>query len=203
MSSSWRRDLRDLPDPGEEPSGWFAVVGEGEPDGDPPAMPRAYADYARAADAATRPLRGTSAGVALVVVAFLVSVVHYADNVLSYDDYPQPAPGSAIPSPPVEVVAGDWFVFTAFGLTGLALLLRRRVVPAAVCLAVYSGSGLVGVGHYTVPGALDMVWWRQLHVVVDIAVGIALLGFAWWVFQANRPVVVRPGRGPGRWRSRR
>ena len=41
-------------------------------------------------------------------------------------------------------------------------------------------SGLIGFGHYTVPGATDMVWWRQTHVVVDIVCGIAILGFALW-----------------------
>jgi hypothetical protein len=41
-------------------------------------------------------------------------------------------------------------------------------------------SGLIGIGHYTVEGATDMVWWRQTHVIVDILCGIAILGFALW-----------------------
>lgn len=39
---------------------------------------------------------------------------------------------------------------------------------------------LVGFGHYAIPGAADMVWWRHTHIVADIICGIAILGFALW-----------------------
>ena len=54
-----------------------------------------------------------------------------------------------------------------------------------MALTGYSVSGLIGFGHYTVPGATDMVWWRQTHVVADILCGIAIFGFALWA--ARRP----------------
>jgi hypothetical protein len=58
-----------------------------------------------------------------------------------------------------------------------------------------SVSGLLGFGHYTAPGAFDMVWWRQLHVVVDIVCGVAILGFALWAARnataLSRPVTQR------------
>ncbi|HEV2075256.1 MAG TPA: hypothetical protein VGR10_03375 [Thermoleophilaceae bacterium] len=116
----------------------------------------------------------------LLGVAVLVSVVHYVDNVANYADYPQPSSG---PAPSRELIAVSWFVFTAFGIAGLGLFARRRFGPAAVALAVYSISGLVGLGHYTVPGATDMPWWRQLHVVADIAAGLAVLAFAVWALR--------------------
>ena len=111
----------------------------------------------------------------LLGIAIAVSIVHYVDNVANYDAYPQPTSG---PSPPRELIAVSWFVFTAFGLAAYALLKRARVKAAAVCLAVYSISGLVGLGHYSVDGATDMVWWRQLHIVADIVCGVAILAFA-------------------------
>lgn len=111
-------------------------------------------------------------------VAFLVSIVHYADNFANYADYPQPTSGSA---PSQDTVGISWFVFTAFGVAGLLLFLRGQVAAAAAGLALYSVSGLVGLGHYTVPGALDMPWWRQVHIVADIACGIAVFAFAVWV----------------------
>ncbi|KQP25497.1 hypothetical protein [Aeromicrobium sp. Leaf272] len=131
-------------------------------------------------------LRGAATAIALVSVAFAVSAVHYLDNVVNYADYPQPEPGATLPTPSAALIAAAWFTFTALGTSGLVLFLRRRLVPAVVCLALYSSSGLIGVGHYTVPGALDMPWWRQLHVVVDIALGVLLLSFALWAFLANR-----------------
>jgi hypothetical protein len=136
-------------------------------------------------------LRGTRTAVLLVSLALAVSVVHYVDNVVNYADYPVPDASATLPTPSAVVIAVAWCVFTAIGVTGLVLFLRRRLVPAVVCLSLYSGSGLIGVGHYTVPGALDMPWWRQAHVVADICLGIALLAFALGTFMANRDRGVR------------
>ena len=114
----------------------------------------------------------------LLAVAVTVSVVHYVDNVLNYDDYPQPTSGTG---PSRTLIAISWFGFTTFALGAYLLFLRGRVLPAAICLAIYAGSGLVGLGHYTVDGATEMVWWRQAHVIADILCGIAVLAFAVWL----------------------
>jgi hypothetical protein len=112
---------------------------------------------------------------ALLTVAVLVSLVHYTDNTLNYDAYPQPAGG---PAPAQPAVAVSWFAFTAFALAGYLLLRRGRVPAAAICLAVYSAGGLIGIGHYTVAGATSMPWWRQADIVADIACGVAVLALA-------------------------
>jgi hypothetical protein len=111
----------------------------------------------------------------LLAVAVLVSVVHYVDNVANFSDYPDPESG---PAPSRTVIGVSWFVFTAFGLAGYRAFRDGRVRAAALCLGVYSISGLVGLGHYTVPGAFDMPWWRQAHIAADIACGIVILVFA-------------------------
>lgn len=122
----------------------------------------------------------------LMTLAVAVSVVHYADNYVNYADYPQPDAGSALPNPPAWLVGGAWFVFTAFGTLGVWLFWRGRVVGGAVSIAVYSGSGLVGIAHYLVPGATGMVWWRQAHVVADIICGVLLFAFALWAVATRR-----------------
>jgi len=122
----------------------------------------------------------------LMSVAFVVSVVHYIDNTVNYADYPQAEPGSRLPNPSQTLVAAGWFIFTAFGLLGLWLFVRGRITAAAIAIAVYSGSGLVGFGHYAVPGATDMVWWRQTHVIADIICGLLLFAFALWSVVALR-----------------
>ena len=131
-------------------------------------------------EAALRPL------LVLISVAFVVSVVHYIDNTVNYAEYPQTEPGSALPNPSAQVVGGAWFVFTAFGALGLWWFVRGRITAAAVAIAVYSGSGLVGFAHYAVPGATDMAWWRQTHIVADIICGVLLFGFALWSVVALR-----------------
>jgi hypothetical protein len=127
--------------------------------------------------------------IALMAVAFVVSVVHYTDNAVNYADYPLSEPGG-LPDPPGWSIAPAWFVFTAFGAVGLWLFLRGRVAPAVVMIALYSGSGLIGIGHYLVPGATNMVWWRQAHVVADIACGVALFTFALWLAMDRREATV-------------
>lgn len=124
--------------------------------------------------------------VVLMSVAFVVSVVHYIDNTVNYADFPQVQPGSRLPHPSQTLVAAGWFIFTAFGVLGLWLFVRGRITAAAIAIAVYSGSGLVGFGHYAVPGATDMVWWRQTHVIADIICGLLLFAFALWSAVALR-----------------
>jgi NO-binding membrane sensor protein with MHYT domain len=124
--------------------------------------------------------RPTRVLLGLLGLAFAVSVVHYTDNYVNYDDYPQPGPDD-LPAPSATVIGAAWFVFTAFGVLALRLWFRGRNTGAAIALTGYSVSGLIGLGHYAVPGATGMVWWRQTHVVADILCGVAILGFALWV----------------------
>lgn len=127
----------------------------------------------------------------LLVAAVAVSVVHYADNYFNYADFPQ---GGSVPDPSRGLVAGAWFAFTAAGLAGYVLF-RREVTPLALgLLAFYSGSGLVGFGHYTVPGAFDMPAARQAHVIADIVLGLAMISFVLWAARSRpRAPTPRPG----------
>jgi hypothetical protein len=119
----------------------------------------------------------------LLAVAIAVSIIHYLDNLAHYADYPEPTSG---PAPSATVIGLSWFVFTAFAVLAFELFRRGRVAAGAAALAVYSLSGLVGLGHYTVPGASAMPWWRHAHIVADIACGVAVLAFAVWAVRRSR-----------------
>jgi hypothetical protein len=121
---------------------------------------------------------------AILAVAVVVSIVHYTDNYVNYHDYPQ---SKTLPNPSSALVVGAWFGFTALGLAGYLLFRRNPSNPALLLLAAYSGSGLVGIGHYLVPGATSMPWWRQAHVCLDIASGIAVFSFTLWDARVRRP----------------
>ena len=128
----------------------------------------------------------------LLGVAVAVSVVHYLDNTLNYAAYPQPSSG---PAPSRLTVGLSWLAFTAVAVAAYLLLRRGRTLAAAFGLAVYSGSGLVGIGHYTAPGATGMPWWRQAHIVADITCGFALLACALWLTRRVRaPIGEQPAR---------
>jgi hypothetical protein len=119
----------------------------------------------------------------LLAVAVVVSIVHYTDNYVNFHDYPQ---SSTLPNPSAGVIFASWFAFTAAGIAGYLLYRRSASRLALVLLVVYSGSGLVGIGHYLVPGATSMPWWRQAHICLDIACGIAVFAFAVWAERAMR-----------------
>jgi hypothetical protein len=120
----------------------------------------------------------------ILAVAVVVSIVHYTDNYVNFHDYPQSNASRSASSPAGILVA--WFAFTAAGLAGYLLFRRSASNRALTLLAAYSGSGLVGIAHYLVPGATSMPWWRQAHVGFDIACGIAVLAFVMWAARARR-----------------
>ncbi len=123
--------------------------------------------------------------------AVAVSVVHYADNYFNYADYPL---AENAPNPSRTLVGLSWFLFTGAGLAGYVLF-RRQVTPLALgLLAFYSGSGLVGFGHFAAEGALDMPPARLAHIFADIALGLALISFVFWAAR-NRPRSPTPQPG--------
>jgi peptidoglycan/LPS O-acetylase OafA/YrhL len=121
---------------------------------------------------------------AILAVAIVVSIVHYTDNYVNLQDYPQ---ATTAPNPSAGLILAAWFGFTAAGVAGYLLFRRSPSALALALLAVYAGSGLIGIGHFVVPGASSMPWWRQAHVSLDIASGIAMLSFAVWAARARRP----------------
>jgi len=133
-------------------------------------------------------MRKQTVGIVLLI-AVAVSIAHYTDNYVNYEDYPR---ARTLPNPTAGTVLAAWFVFTIPGLVGYLLIRRAPSTLALVLLAFYSGSGLIGLGHYLVPGATDMVWWRQLHIGLDICSGLAVLGLV---------VCTARHRGPSRQRA--
>ena len=113
------------------------------------------------------------------------SLVHYTDNYLAFDRFPNDGPGPNITANSVWIA---WIVFTAFGVAGYVLYRRGQIRQGSALLAVYSISGLIGIGHYTASGTSRLAWWRHVHIGVDILCGIAVLTFAIWsVRQTRKP----------------
>ena len=113
---------------------------------------------------------------AVLGTAFLLSIVHYVDNTLRFDDY-SPDPG-LITRPTIPLA---WVVFTAFGIWGYVQYRRGEWGRAAIGLAVYSISGLIGPFHYTTVSPSDFDWFQNLFVVLDSLAGLAVLGVAAWL----------------------
>ena len=112
----------------------------------------------------------------ILLSAFLLSIVHYVDNTLRFDDY-SPDPG-LITRPLIPI---SWVVFTAFGVWGYLQYRKGEDAKAAVGLAVYSASGLIGPLHFTAVSPSDFDWFQNLFVVLDTLAGLAVLGVACWL----------------------
>lgn len=108
--------------------------------------------------------------------AVAVSIVHYVDNVVRFEQY-DPDPGLVT----APVVAVSWLVFTAFGVWGYVQYGRGNRGLAALGLAVYSGSGLIGPLHYTVASPSDFDAFQNLFVALDTLLGVGILAFAVWL----------------------
>jgi hypothetical protein len=111
------------------------------------------------------------------------SIVHYTDNYLAFERFPQGGPGPDISEDAIWIA---WVVFTAFGVAGYVLYRRGDILRGSGLLAAYSVSGLIGLGHYTAPGMSELAWWRYVHIWVDILCGIAVLAFAIWSVRGAR-----------------
>ena len=129
---------------------------------------------------------------ALVGTAAALSLVHYADNYLNFDLYPQEGAFLEISR---DLVWISWLVFAGFALAAYRLWQRGRIAAACMCLAAFSISGLISLGHYTADGMSELAAWRHVFIWVDITLGAAILAFAVKTALGNPTSRTTPQRG--------
>jgi hypothetical protein len=119
-----------------------------------------------------------------LLAAVVVSVFHYVDNTVRYDDYTKHK-HTLIKLPVVPIA---WVVFTAAGVAGYVYLRRGVRTYAAPLLAFYSVSGLIGVLHYTVAPPRDFDWYQNTFIILDTVTGLIVLAMAarLWLHPATR-----------------
>jgi hypothetical protein len=128
------------------------------------------------------------------VVALLLSVVHYIDNTVRFDDYTGGTEGF-VTQPMIPI---SWVLFIAAGVAGYRALLQGNRTRAGWLLAVYSVSGLIGVGHFTTVSPSDFSAFQLTFIVLDFLAGLAMFVVAVRVATAkpvNRPPTTT-GRSP-------
>jgi len=123
-----------------------------------------------------RPIQDRLAPI-IVWSAIAISVVHYTDNTLRFDDYPPGDDGWL--NPPLVVFF--WALFTAAGLFGLALYRRRQYLSAAALFVFCSVGGLISPLHYTEGQLHDFDAFQHVNITLDFIAGLALFSFAVWI----------------------
>ncbi|MEW6474200.1 MAG: hypothetical protein AB1679_18260 [Actinomycetota bacterium] len=126
------------------------------------------------------------------VTALLLSVVHYIDNTVRFDDYTGGQDGFVTQA----MIPISWVLFTAAGIAGYRALKAGNHGLGGALLGVYSVSGLIGIGHYTTVSPGDFNAFQNTFIALDFLAGLAVLVLA--VRIATTRAVSRPATTTGR-----
>jgi hypothetical protein len=133
-------------------------------------MERGYATYGNELPARRMP----SARVVTVVLgaALLSSIVHYTDNFVNIEDYPQPHWINHV------VIPAAWIILTGIGAAGLLSFRHERYGLAGLFLLVYSYTGLSSLAHYSFGPLSEFNAKMHIGIWLDGLTGAAVLVLA-------------------------
>ncbi|HEX2030796.1 MAG TPA: hypothetical protein VHL78_05270 [Actinomycetota bacterium] len=128
---------------------------------------------ARGSSASAEPRRRILRG--LLAASILVTAIHFADNAIFIEDYPQPDYIT------VPLIVATWIGWTAAAI-GAYVLYRRdeRSWVAHALLLVYAYAGLSTLGHYLYGSPSELPLWRNVSIVADGVAGFSILAFTLW-----------------------
>ena len=124
----------------------------------------------------------------------LLSVVHYIDNTVRFDDYTGGRSSDGFVTRPMIPIS--WVLFTAAGVAGYRALKAGNRQGGGWLLALYSVSGLIGIGHYTTVSPSEFNAFQNTFIALDFLAGLAVLLLA--VRIATTRGVSRPPTTSGR-----
>ena len=126
--------------------------------------------------------------------AVALSGVHYYDNTVRFEDYTGGKASDGFITRPVIPIS--LVLFTIAGIAGYRALKAGNRRLAGVGLAVYSVSGLIGLGHYTTVSPSEFSGFQNTFIALDFLAGLAVLILA--VRIATTASVSRPPTTTGR-----
>jgi hypothetical protein len=113
--------------------------------------------------------------VGLVVLAsVVVTSIHFTDNYVSFDTYPQPGWITE------TVVLVSWPLLTAFGVVGYLLYRRGSFAAAHTSLLIYSYTGISSLGHLLSGSPGELTTRGLVSVLLDGVAGSAVLAVTIW-----------------------
>jgi hypothetical protein len=107
----------------------------------------------------------------LLVANVVTSILHYVDNVLNFDHYPEPTWLNP------HLIDMAWFVMTPFGVVGYLLLVRGYRLSAFACLLLYSMMNLLVLGHYPIAPPWKVSFKINLFILAEAATAMLLAVF--------------------------
>jgi hypothetical protein len=113
---------------------------------------------------------------AILAAGMLSTAIHYTDNFVAISSYPGPKDLYTVTRVAIVVA---WPLLTWIGLTGYRRYRERRYREAHVCLAVYSVTGIVTLGHF-IYGNPQIPAFFYATLFTDALTGLAVLAFVRW-----------------------
>jgi hypothetical protein len=111
----------------------------------------------------------------LLIASIISTGIHFTDNFLFYQKYPQPEWIT------LDLIYISWVILTFFGLVGYWLYrVGGNLGVAYVCLCIYSLTGLSSLGHYLYGAMSEFSVKMHLFIWTDALTGMAVLGFVFW-----------------------
>ena len=123
-----------------------------------------------------------------VFTTIAVSLFHFTDNAVNINSYPKA--GWQPDWFDILVVVG-WFVYTAVGLTAVALYRRQRFRAAHLALVLYGAMIFSSLGHFLYGSPSELTTRGLVSVFVDVTAGAAVIAVAIWSILARRAAAPR------------
>jgi hypothetical protein len=112
----------------------------------------------------------------ILAAGILSTAIHYTHNFVAVNRYP--GPKDLYTATRVAIVV-SWPLLTWIGLMGYRRYRERRYQEAHVCLAVYSITGIVTLGHF-IYGNPKIPAFFYATLFTDALTGLAVLMFVLW-----------------------
>jgi peptidoglycan/LPS O-acetylase OafA/YrhL len=133
--------------------------------------------------------RGLTALKVILAAEILSTAIHYTHNFVDVSHYPGPKDLYTVTRVAIVIA---WPLLTGIGLMGYRRYREQRYREARVCLAVYSVTGIVTLGHF-IYGNPKIPAPFYATLFTDFLTGLAVLCFALWSTNVDRAHTPRLG----------
>lgn len=111
----------------------------------------------------------------LLLANVVATVLHFTDNFIFIDDYPQPDWIN------VYHVVLYWLIMTLLGIVSYFLYKRGFYSSSYLCSYAYSAMTLVSLGHYLYAPIWELSLKMNAFLLFEIFTAITLAGFTLWL----------------------
>jgi len=133
--------------------------------------------------------RGLTILMTIIAAEMLSTAIHYTHNFIDVHHYPGP---SYLYTPTRIAIVISWPLLTGIGLLGYRRYREGREREAVVCLATYSITGIVTLGHF-IYGNPHIPAFFYATLFTDALTGFAVLSFAAWLARGGGARPISPG----------